>query len=369
MAASYDVIVVGGGIMGSSTAIQLAHHGMKVVVFEAAPGLCLEASGKNGGGLAIQIQKADMMPYALEATEMWKGKNEPFRFDLHFKQTGSLALAYTDDEVDLLRTRSQARIDQGAPIEFLPGNRIHDYEPKIGTDVKMATFCPLDGHVDPLATGHTFTRILRDLGADLRTSTRVEHIHHDSGRYEVEARGERFSAKRILVSAGAWVQTMLKEFGITTDLTLRINQMIVTERVPWTIRRYVTIAGGNLSIKQLDPGTIVIGGAWQGRGQLEPRWEDIDYNSFIGNLTLAAHVIPELKTARVVRNWTGFDIRNETFTPFIGRIPNHRHAFLLGGVFCGFHLGICLGALMGDVIADKPPKMPIPQGAIAEPIH
>ncbi len=252
MAASYDVIVVGGGIMGSSTAIQLAHHGMKVVVFEAAPGLCLEASGKNGGGLAIQIQKADMMPYALEATEMWKGKNEPFRFDLHFKQTGSLALAYTDDEVDLLRTRSQARIDQGAPIEFLPGNRIHDYEPKIGTDVKMATFCPLDGHVDPLATGHTFTRILRDLGADLRTSTRVEHIHHDNGRYEVEACGERFSAKRILVSAGAWVQTMLKEFGITTDLTLRINQMIVARpRSPMCLLPAMWRESGGLRLRNL----------------------------------------------------------------------------------------------------------------------
>ncbi len=124
--------------MGASSAIQLAHNGLKVVILEAASGLCLEASGKNAGGLSIQTVQAEMMQYALEAIEMWKGKRKPFLFDLHYKQTGSLALAFSDEEADLLQSRMKKRIENGAPIDFLSGNNVYSYEPEVGAKVKLA---------------------------------------------------------------------------------------------------------------------------------------------------------------------------------------------------------------------------------------
>ncbi len=365
---TYDAIVVGGGIMGSSTAAQLAYRGLKVVLLEARAGLCLEASGTNAGGLACQNQKAELIPYALKATEMWRGRTPPFLFDLDYTRTGSLLLAFTDEDCELLCARARARVAHGAPIEILSGNAARDLEPQLSPEVAMASYCALDGHVDSLNTGRAFERILRDLGAKVRTSSPVERIYPGDDIHEVEVAGERITAKRIVVAAGAWVAPLLKEFGITVELILRINQVIITERVPWKVRRYVSIAAGNLSVKQLEVGTITIGGAWQGRGGLEPRSETIDHDNLIGNLRLAALVVPRLKTVRMVRAWTGFDIRNEPFDPLIGRIPDHRNAYLIGGVFSGYHLGICLGSLMGDAIAGHATDLPIPPGATAEPM-
>ena len=134
------------------------------------------------------------------------------------------------------------------------------------------------------------------------------------------------------------------------------------------MRRYVTVAAGNLSVKQLTPGGIAIGGGWQGRGATDPEWSELDLDSFVGNLRLAARVVPRLRSLRVVRTWTGFDVRNDAFDPLIGVIPGHDNAYVLGGIFCGWHLGPCIGAIFADTILGRPTALPLPAGAIGQAI-
>ena len=114
----YDVAVIGGGVTGCATALHLARGGMRAVVVERR-GLCMEASGVNAGSLCLQIKPLALMPYALGAMEMWRTTGKWLGNEVGFQAKGSLMLAFSDDDAELLETRIGERRRAGAPIEIL----------------------------------------------------------------------------------------------------------------------------------------------------------------------------------------------------------------------------------------------------------
>ncbi|KRW96653.1 FAD-binding oxidoreductase [Paracoccus sp. MKU1] len=364
----FDVLIIGGGVLGTCSAIQFAHRGLKVGLVEMRSALCMESSGRNAGGLPIQIQKPDLVPYSLASMDYWQGRVAPFTIDLDFHRIGSLAVAINEDDEGVIRELNEKRIAQGAEIHHISRRQALELEPELAPDIRMAGYCPADGHVNPLIGGRAFEELARNLGVTLLLGSTVSRIERSGAGYRITAGDRTLRASRVVLATGAWLEQGLRQFGVEARLTVRVNQMAITERSHWPMRRYVTVAAGNLSVKQLTPGGIAIGGGWQGRGATDPEWSELDLDSFVGNLRLAARVVPRLRSLRVVRTWTGFDVRNDAFDPLIGVIPGHDNAYVLGGIFCGWHLGPCIGAIFADTILGRPTALPLPAGAIGQAI-
>jgi len=135
------------------------------------------------------------------------------------------------------------------------------------------------------------------------------------------------------------------------------NQMAVSERMDRVVSRMLGVVAGNLSLKQVDNGTVLIGGGWIGRGNLEEGGVEIMTDQLVANVRLARHVIPGLAASRVARGWLGLNCHVPDWKPIIGPLPDLSGAFIIGCCRSGFTGGPILGRLLAQEMLDGNPEM------------
>ena len=184
MSKDFDLAVIGGGVMGCSTALRAAEGGMRVVVIEQS---ALEnasgATGVNAGTLSLQIKRLKLMPYALKGYAWWQQAGEAVGFHC----VGGLTLAFNAREVDLLHERMAQKRAAGAPIELISANAAAEREPGLTRRVVAASWCAADAYANSSRAGMYFRFLLghrRDRGtrthqsAADRTGSRRLHAQH-----------------------------------------------------------------------------------------------------------------------------------------------------------------------------------------------
>jgi len=351
---AFDAVVVGGGVMGAAAAVRLAEGGMRVAVCEARQ-LGMGASGVNAGTLSMQTKRVPLIPYAVRGYELWKRAGDA----VGFKETGSITLAYSASEAEGLARRMTARRNAGAPIEFITPAAARSFEPRLRDGLVAASYCAADGYANASLTGTYYRGLLRATGADVRELAPVLKIVPDERGVSVHTTAGELRAKRALLATGAWAKRMAEELEIPLPIRLRVNTVSVTEPIAPLIRVVIAHASGMLTLKQSDNGTVVVGGAWQGRGAPDDWLGDIDPETLIANLRLAQYVLPELATARLVRAWTGFEAQTPDSVPLAGLLPGTSNVFVLCCVRSGYTIGPYIGGLMGDLMLGREPELPL----------
>lgn len=359
MSSVFDVVTIGGGLMGSVTSWHLATAGINVAIVDKR-GLGMGASGVNAGTLSIQIKRAALVPYALKGWELWRSTAERFGHEIGFHQTGGLTLAFSDDEADLLTERMAARQSAGCPIEFIQSNRIRDLEPALSQDVVLASYCPLDGYANSAISGQVYRAALVDAGATVRDGFEVIGIEIVHDGYVVRSTtGETLKCRRLVLAAGAWLKPLCGMLGVNIPIGFRVNQVSVTERTDRLLNRIVGVASGLLTLKQSDNGSMLIGGGWQGKGSAERGGYEVIPDNLIGNLRLAVHAVPALRHSRIIRSWLGLEGHVPDMMPLVGALPDIENAFVIGCVRGGYTISPYMGYLLAQFILGQDPDMPL----------
>ena len=123
--------------------------------------------------------------------------------------------------------------------------------------------------------------------------------------------------------------------------------------------RLVTHVRGNLTLKQYPNGTCMIGGGWQGVGSLANGRKDLDHESLIHNLRLAAEVVPGLRRLAIVRSWAGFEGATPDALPLFGRLPGQDHVYITACCRGGWTQGPIFGRLMAELVATGETSMTV----------
>lgn len=356
----FDVVTVGGGLMGCVTSWHLAEAGMKVAVVDKG-GLCMGASGVNAGTLSIQIKRASLVPYALRAWELWQSTSERFGIDIGFHKKGGLTLAFNDEEAEMMAARMADRRAAGAPIEMMSGAAIGNLEPGIDAGkVVLAAYCPMDGYANSSISGRVYRQALLNAGAALFENAPVTAIDREDDGFAVHCgAGQVVRAKRIVLAGGAWMKQLAGFLDVDLPIAFRVNQVAVTERMPRVVETIVGVASGLLTLKQSANGTVLIGGGWQGIGDLERGGYQVVPDNFIGNMRLARFAAPKLADARIVRTWLGLEAHVPDFMPLVGDLPGVANAHIIGCVRGGFTISPMMGMLLAQHILGREPEMPI----------
>ena len=354
MTDSYDIAVIGGGIMGCSTALRLAEGGMWPIVLDQGD-LGQGASGVNAGTLSLQIKRVKLMPYALRGHRAWEAMGDA----IGFRKTGGYTLAFTDGEAELLQERQTLKSEAGAPIEFVTRKALREAAPNLSHKIIAASYCAADGYANSSLTGQYYRGRLRDAGIAYRERCGAMAVRREAGRFAVETPAGTMHARRLLLAAGAWLKPVAAFLGVELPVRVRINTVSVTERMPPLIHHIVGHATGLLTMKQKPNGTVLIGGGWQGRGTPQEGRGEVTAETVAPNLALAQFALPSLKEARILRSWTGFEANVPDFYPLAGPLPGIEDAFVLGCVRGGYTIGPFIGSLMGDLILGREPELPL----------
>lgn len=358
-----DVLIVGGGGAGCSAALHLALRGSRVVLLER--GLVGgQASGVNYGGVRQQGRNPAELPIARKSREIWGRMKQLAGTEAEFTVTGHLKLARDDaEEANLIAYLDVAK-QHGLPLRMIGRNALHGEYPWLGPKVLAGSFAPEDGSANPRLMTPALARAARDAGATLHERTEVMEYAHDGADFRLRsAAGDVFVAPVLLNLAGFWGGRVAEAFGEAVPIVPLSPNMLVTEPMNYFIEPNLGVVGGNVYLRQIPRGNVIIGG---GHGESDPGQPgETPWSRPIPEVTmeaaaLAIALVPALEGAQIIRSWSGIDGQMPDRIPVIGpsnTTPGLFHAFGFSGH--GFQLGPAIGAIMSELVLDGRTDIPL----------
>ena len=252
-----DVVIIGGGIIGCSTALFLAERGISTVLFEKAEIAC-EQSSRNWGWCRTQGRDIREIPLILESMRLWRDLEARLPGATGFTACGTLNVFSTDRQIeDGHRWLEQAR-DYGVDCRMLSSAEISRLVPEHRGRWREALYAPSDGRAEPAMAAPAIAAAAMRAGARIHTRTAVEGIDLSGGRVSgvLLDRGRRIACQQVVLAGGTWSSAMLRPLGV------RLPQLSITES---TLRTEafdggpaLSMKGGGFSIrKRLDGGYTV----------------------------------------------------------------------------------------------------------------
>ncbi len=348
---SFDVCVVGGGILGAATAYRLALAGARTVLLERG-GFGQEASGLNAGTLNLVHEKPGNfvdVPFRLAALEGWRTLAEELDEDLEATvDAGAMIVAESEPEAERLGELRSGYDDAGVPVDLVEGTALRAFAPFLAPGVPAALFCPRGGHADPGRAGPALARAAGRLGAALRPGTAAIRLVRDGAGWRIGSHDDVVVAACVVVTAGPWSAALLAPFGMTLPLRVRFFQACTTVPAPRFLPCGVRRISGGLTLKQVGSGACVVGGGWLGDSRF-PQAGRLRPETLAQNRAVAAAVVPGVAALPVAAEWGGYDGSSVSGRPILAAVPGAPGLF----VSTGANEGFCHGPLLGAMTASR----------------
>ena len=363
-----DTVVIGGGIIGCSSAYYLTRAGVKVTLIERR-GIGEGTSGACDGFVMLQSKHPGLpLRMAMRSAEMYQGLEEELGYETQYRRNGGLVLIENEEMREIVEPVIREQIREGVPVEFLNNAEIRRMEPLISTEVAGAAHCALDGYTSPIHTTRAYAKRFRDLGGEILTDTAVTDIVVRRGEVcGVETSRGTIEAKRVIIAAGVWSPYLGEMAGIRIPVKPRRGHLMVTEAVEHSLHkillcaRYIAIKhdpslaekatdptfhlGVSLSMEQTLNGNFLIGSNREFAGyDLNTRLEILRAIS-----EYSARFVPAVKALNVIRVFTGLRPFCEDGSPIVSDVPG------IGGLYIATGHegdGIALAPVTGKTVAD-----------------
>ncbi|WP_324699900.1 NAD(P)/FAD-dependent oxidoreductase [Novosphingobium aerophilum] len=359
-----DVIVVGGGIMGASSAFFLARRGLSVRLIERDL-VGQAASGTNFGNVRRQGRWLHQLPLSLRAHAIWQRLPELIGEDCEYVKRGHLRAAYTPEFVDKIETYARDARDCGLDLEVLSTNMLRDRFPYLGPEITAGVWDREGGHANPRLTAPAFGRAAVREGVDLMENAEVTGVTRNGGDFivEIEGKGE-FRAPVLLVTAGAWGGRLSTMFAEPVPIEVAGPGMAVTEPLPYRIEPSISMAVGTtyetVYFRQVERGNIVIGGSTRGPASIYSKRAKVIPGNVIGQMEQIRRMMPAFARVNIIRVWSGVESYFADDVPVMGPSGTTAGLFYAFG-FCGagFQVGPGVGDVMAQLIATGATDTPL----------
>jgi len=373
-----DIVIIGGGMAGSSTAFQLASYGRDVTLLERGT-IASQASGQNMGGLggAGWGNMPNLLSYLTAGSlEIFRQLQIDMGYDMEFRQSGALTGIHNDEQFDYFEDYVQSLKAGGYESELLSTREARAIEPEINPDLLGCMYLPGRGQADPVKSTNAFADAAAKAGASIDTGRNVTAISVlRNGGYRVRTDGAEYRCQTLVLAAGSWCGPVGRMLGLDIPIKPVRGQMWATDKLPPRIFHVLSSAessyawsidnGGdsttppNLTHKgnqrftrhlygrQRKNGEIIFGGDRQDLGyNTTPDPYGIEVNR--GH---AAEVVPVVRDLPIARTWAGLMPFSIDGSPIIGRIPLRDNLYIVSGLASsGFGRGPMAGKLAADLI-------------------
>jgi glycine/D-amino acid oxidase-like deaminating enzyme len=351
-----DVVIIGAGVMGTSTAFHLASRGVGRVVLLEKDTIASGSTGRTGGIIRQHYSNEVTARMAKRSLEVFQNFAEVVGGTADFTETGALFIVRPQDR-EGLEANVALQQSVGINVQVVDAVAIRELAPYFAIpDDAIAAYEPEAGYADGHSTAVSFAQAAQRHGAEVHQGTPVTGIRVENGRViGVTTTAGEIQAPRVVVTAGPWGGRLLRRIGIELPLEPSRHQVASVRRPPGVAEPHHPVVGDFVHgyYMRSESGRLTLIGSLEA-AEAEDKADPDTYNTetdhevvveYIGR---AARRFPALMDAEIQRGWAGLYTVTPDWHPIIDALE-------VEGLFCALGFsghGFKLGPVVGEMVAD-----------------
>ncbi len=364
-----EIVVIGGGVIGTSIAYYLAKEGRDVVILEKGD-LASESSGACDKAILMQSKKPGIhLELALKSAEIYKTLADELEYPIEYANDGGMIVIETEEELAVMKQFVKKQREIGLKVDLLDGKQARSIQPALAKHIIGATHSDQDAQVNPIYATLGFATSAKRLGVEIYQQTEVTGIKVESGAITaVETNRGQISTRNIVNCTGAYAPFLGRMVGINIPIRPRRGQIVISEPMPKLIKgdmlsaKYIaakhnpdivekakdkaTQMGIGLSLGQSDSGNLLIGASREFVGYDK----STTYDALSAIIQNAIRIIPALRNINMIRNFAGLRPSTTDGLPILGGTELNGYYIAAGHEGDGIALAPITGQLMTELI-------------------
>ena len=353
---SYDVVIIGGGVHGLSTAYYLGQMGITDVAVLDKDYLGGGASARSTAIIRSNYLTAEAIPFFRESHKLYQGLASELGFNLLFDEMGRLDIGHSESSVYWLRLRAEFNQLLGVDSRIIGPADIKELVPPIDLregkplPIMAALYHPPAGVVRHDAVVWGLARGADRAGVELHPFTEVTGITRENGRVTgVETPSGRVGAGVVVSATAGWTSTITAMVDLDVPIVTFPLQACVTEPVKPYVHTTISSADLHVYVYQTDRGELVIGGPVDPYSTYSQK-STLDMLHELAASTL--ELLPDLRDINILRQWAGLCDMTPDYAPIMGKVDG-LDGFILncGWGTWGFKAAPASGKTTAELIA------------------
>jgi glycine/D-amino acid oxidase-like deaminating enzyme len=357
---TFDVVIIGAGIVGSACAAECINEGLKTAIVEAK----IIGGGATAAGMGHLVVMDDSeAQFALTSysCKLWSELKEDLPPSIEYEACGTIWVAADDEEMAEVRRKEKYYTERGVPVQVLDAKALHEAEPNLRSGLAGGLRVPNDCVIYPPCAAQFFVDRAVSNGATLILGKKVKNIQKDGVRID----DDTFLSSGLVVNAtGSWAPLLTS--GI--DVKKRKGHLLITDRYPGFVKHQlvelgylksahsVTDDSVAFNIQPRKTGQMLIGSS----RQYGIESSQIDTPILRRMLNRAIKYMPDLANLSSIRTWTGFRAATPDKLPLIGPdVLNSKLYLATGHEGLGITTSLGTAKLLVDQIVSRRSVIPI----------
>jgi sarcosine oxidase subunit beta len=346
---SADVVIIGAGVIGCSTAYHLSKMGITKVAVVEMEQVGAGASSKSASMLSMQFGRDPLLArMAQYSYQRYMGFEQEIGTSIDFRKTGWISIA-SGHIAEELRKHAKTLQSLGVRTEILSPKDIKRLYPELNTaDIELGTWGPDDGPFDPHMIMWGYVKRATEKGVKLYQGAKARNLRIENGRITgVETSSGLINTGTVVNAAGPWAQEVGNWANIHIPLTNKVRTIVMTGPLPDIPSDHPFVEDENVEW-YFRPET---GGVLMGMGNFPAKSPAVQLDSKMVNkiVEYAVHRAPILEKATLLTAWSGVRPLTKDGRPIFGSVPDVED-FLLNTGWGGF--GIIQAPVAGQLMAE-----------------
>lgn len=360
MSRTAEIVIIGGGVIGSSIAFHLAQRGVKGVTLVEKDFIASGPTGKSSACIRQHYSNVETARMVRKSLEVFQQFEEIVGGPCDFIKTGYL-MGVPAPVKPALEATVKMQQDVGIKTVLVTPQEMREIEPRVRTD-DFAAGCyePDSGYADPVATATSFARRAKELGVTILQQTAVRDILVEGGRVRgVRTTAGEIAGPAVINAAGVWGDRIGRMCGFEIPITVCRHQIHMVRRPPEAAATHPMVydfvqqvytrpeSGGLTLFGSLDPIEV------QDRADPDHYDGGVNFESTVRAMEIAVNRFPPFATGNVAKGYAGlFDVTPD-WHPIMDAMPG------LEGFYCavgfsghGFKLSPAVGDMMAELVTE-----------------
>jgi len=376
-----EVVVIGGGVIGSSIAYYLARDNIDVVLVEMGS-IASGTSGACSGGVLLGTKKPGIhLELALKSAKEYRKLMENLELDIEYQQNGGMIVIENDNEFHIMKDFIKKQKKAGLEVVLLDNKGTRKIEPALSEGILGSTYSYLDAQLNPIYLNFSLLEAAKRFGARIFTNTRVVDIKLKYGKVDLVITDKGSIGTRIVVNAaGSYASKIGELLGLSIPIKPMRGQILVTEEIPPLLNSLILSAKAMVAkfnpcscednenkseiekfnigstIEQTLNGNVLIGTTREFAGF--NRRINYKANKYIAKEV--CKIVPSLKDVNIIRMFAGLRPSTPDKLPILGKIANIEGFIMAAGhEGDGIELAPITGRLISELIIKGKSSVPL----------